>query len=79
MMKKILGFIIIATFIFSCNPSESSDENKIPSDTTEIVNNDKKSEEKEEINEDKIYEKADEIIKKTEVINNEIDSILETL
>ncbi len=78
-MKKILGFIIIATFIFSCNPSESSDENKIPSDTTEIVNNDKKSEEKEEINEDKIYEKADEIIKKTEVINNEIDSILETL
>lgn len=78
-MKKILGFIIIATFIFACNPSESNDENKIPSDTTEIVNNDKKSEEKEEINEDKIYEKADEIIKKTEVINNEIDSILETL
>ena len=76
-MKKIFSLLIIAVFIFACNPKEDSENNNGTSDTTEIVNNQEKSDTTEiVITPEEAEQKSEEILEKTEDINNQLDSIL---
>ncbi len=69
-MKKLLSISIIALVIFACNPKEDSDNNGT-SDTTEIVNNQTKSD-----TTDIVLTTEEKVLQKTEDINDQLDSIL---
>ncbi len=76
-MKKIFSLLIIAGFLFACNPKEDNEDNSTPSDTTEIVNNNTKSDTTEIVlTPEEADQKSEEILKKTEDINNQLDEIL---
>ncbi|NOZ35979.1 MAG: hypothetical protein GXO80_11850 [Chlorobi bacterium] len=77
-MKKTFGLIIIAAFLFACNPKEENGKNTTPNDTTEIVNNNQKNDTTEiVITPEEENQKSSEILQKTENINNQLDSILD--
>ena len=76
-MKKIFSFLIIAVFIFACNPREDSDNNNKTSDTVELINNQEKSDTNEtKITPEEANQKSEEILEKTKNINKRLDSIL---
>ena len=76
-MKKIFGLLIIAGFLFACNPKEDEGDHSTPNDTTEIVTNDVKSDTTEIIiTPEEADKQSEEILEKTEDINNQLDEIL---
>jgi len=77
-MKKILTLLIIVTFFLSCDPEDDNDGNSNSNDTTEIVNKNSKNDTTEiVITPEEAEQKSQEILQKTEDINNQLDSILE--
>ncbi|MCF6184997.1 MAG: hypothetical protein L3J56_10345 [Bacteroidales bacterium] len=76
-MKKTFGLIIIAIFLFACNPKNENGNKTSSDDTTEIVNNNQKNDTTEiVITPAEENQKSSEILQKTEDINNQLDSIL---
>ncbi len=78
-MKKLLFALAISAFLFGCK-SDDSDNTDIPNDTTKIVLDDETKVENETtaivLTEEEINVKSDEILKKSEDINNQLDEIL---
>jgi thioredoxin-related protein len=76
-MKKILTLLIITTFFFACNSDENNETDNLPNDTTEIVKTDTQNDTTEIlITPEEAEQQANEILQKTEDINNQLDSIL---
>ncbi len=76
-MKKIFGLLIIAVFLFACNPKEDNGDNSNSSDTTEIVNDNIKSDTTEiVITPEEVDKTSEEILQKTEEIDKQLDDIL---
>ncbi len=77
-MKKLLSILIIAVFFFACNSDGNNEKNEdSPNDTTEIVKNEIKSDTTEiVITPEEAEQKSEEILQKSEKINNQLDSIL---
>ncbi len=76
-MKKIISMLFITVFFFACEPKEDNGNNTSPNDTTEIVNNNTKSDTTEiVITPEQAEQKSEEILQKSEDINNQLDELL---